>query len=897
MKFVSRSSAQRLVVAALPAALAWAIATDANAQQATDTPAAPCPSATHPATAPCSVDPAVNLDTVEVRGVRGSIASAISLKQNATQIIDSIVAEDVGKLPDNSVAAALQRVSGVQVTRGSGEVGTVLVRGLPDVVTTLNGRNVFTTTGRSMALADIPADLLQRVDVYKTSGAENIEGGIGGLIDVRLRRPFDFDDDWTLAGSARAVYSRNSGEADPNGSLTANRLWNTDHGKFGVLGSVSYQSQRYQESNTFNGIYSLKDNPASPGEQVYIPDTIGSIYTLGDRDRRSANLTFQWAPNENTELYFENFYVGYRNDSQVNFWIPLPTLVNAGNVVSLSTKPGTNVAQRITARDLFTLTSNQAYANSSDTYQSAIGGSWKGERLSLSTDLAYTYSKADNRNFILDTALVAPLITMNFDNRGASDAQVTQADGSAYDLTDSANYSLNQYYDGWSRQVGKDWSWKADAQLQLDAGPLTFLDAGVRASRRSAENIAADTGGRTNVSGNTVSVDSLPGLAALTPSNFLNGERSVATSQWLVADRDYLMSNAAAIRAAMGYDPADPTASPSLFFDDQEDSYAAYLQGRYSMHLGEMALDGAIGLRAVRLNSELDGTQIVDGSPAPVSIRKRDTEVLPSFSANLSLRDNLLLRASYGKSITRPSFAALNPQLSLYQATATVPATGAGGNPELDPVKSDNADLSLEWYFRPGSLLSAALFHRRIDGYIQTYASDETIGDVSYSVSRPRNTGRGTLKGAELAYTQFFDFLPGWLSGFGTQLNATFIDAQTQSPTGEMQDLVNVSDRSYNAVLIYQKGGFSSRLAYNWRSEYALSYTASGDQPQSIYVAPTESLDFAMNYDLDPSLTVSLEATNLLGKVARNYFGNAYLYPRDVGVMERTFSVGLRFRF
>lgn len=872
-----------LVTAALPAALALALAIigSAHAQQAST-----------------RQEGATELDTVQVRGVRNSIASAISLKQNSAQITDSIVAEDIGKLPDNSVAAALQRVTGVQVARGAGEVGTVLVRGLPDVVTTLNGRSVFTTTGRSMALADIPADLLQRVDVYKTSGAENIEGGIGGLIDVRLRRPFDFDQPFTIAGSARAVYSRNSEQADPNASLTINKLWDGDHGRFGIMASASYQSQDYQESNTFNGIYSLKDAPTGGDGKVYIPDTIGSIYTLGDRKRSSANLTLQWAPNDSTELYFENFYTKYDNDSQVNFLIPLPTLVNAGNVVEMGLKPGSQVVEHLVARDMFTLTSNQAFANSSDTWQSAIGGRWRGERMTLSSDLAYTYSKADNRSFILDTAFNAPLLEMDFGNGGASNAQARNADGSPLDVTDPSRYWLNQYFDAWSRQEGKDWSWKADMNLQLDAGPFTGLDAGVRASRREALNVAADTGGMANISGNTVFVNQLAGLASTTPSNFLNGERRTSTPQWMVADRGYLLRNSGLIRTAMGQNPAAPAANPLLYFNDQEDSYAAYLQGRYSMQLGGLPLDGAIGVRAVRMESDLAGTTVLDGVSSSVNLSKRHDEVLPSFSANLGLRDNLLLRATYGKSITLPSFAALNPQLSLYRATDTVPATGTGGNPDLAPITSENLDVSLEWYFRPGSMLSAAVFKRSIDGYIQTYADDELINGVIYSVSRPRNTGRGTLEGAELAYTQFFDQLPGWLSGFGVQLNATFIDAQTRSPTGEKQDLVNVSDRAYNAVLMYQRGGFSSRLAWNKRSEYALSYTASGDQPQSIYVAPTDYLDLSMSYDIDPSLTVSLEATNLLGKVTRNYFGSdPSLFPRDLAMAERTFSLGLRFRF
>lgn len=896
MNFVSNNPrAQRLIVAALPAALALALtAPGASAQQQ----AQPSTSCTNADGASCAANggDAKQLDTVEVRGVRGSVATAISLKQNNTQITDSIVAEDVGKLPDNSVAAALQRVSGVQVARGAGEVGTVLVRGLPDVVTTLNGRNVFTTTGRFMALADIPADLLQRVDVYKTSGADKIEGGIGGLIDVRLRRPFDFDDDWTLAGSFREVYSRNAEKTDPNGSLTANKIWNTDAGKFGVMASVSYQSQRYEESNTFNGTYTLEDNPLDSSQQIYVPSTIGSIYSQGDRARRSANLTLQWAPNDNLDLYFENFYVGYRNKSQLNYFVGLPSLINASNITGLTLKPGTNVVQSISAENLFTLTSNQAYFNTSDTYQSAFGGTWRGDRVTISSDLAYTYSKAYNRDFILDTSFNAPEATFTVDNAGASNTLITNYDGSAYDFSNASNYSLFQYYDDWSRQDSQDWSWKTDANIQVDAGPLTFVDVGFRASQRTARNIAASTGGRTNISGNNILVSDLAGLAYLTPNDLLGGEREVSTSQWLVADRDYLLANAAQIRALMGYSSATPSADPSLYFNDQEDDYAAYLQGRYSVHVGDMPLDGAFGVRVVRLNSKLNGTQETDGVESPVRIDKNETDALPSFTANLGIRDDLLLRFSYGKSITRPSFASLNPQLSLYQSTATVPASGSGGNAYLDPIKSENLDASLEWYFRPASLLSLALFNRSIDGYIQTYAADETIDGVTYSVSRPRNTGHGHLRGAELAYTQFFDFLPGWLSGLGTQLNATVIDAATQSPEGEMQDLVNVSDRAYNAVLLYEKDRFSTRLAYNWRSKYALSYTASGDQPQSIYVAPTSSLDFAMNYDVSPNMTLSVEATNLLGNVTRNYFGNSYLYPRDVAYTERTFSIGLRFR-
>ena len=135
-----------------------------------------------------------SLEEVVVTGVRASLDNAQELKKQSTQVVDSIVAEDIGKLPDNNVADALARVTGVQIRRDSGEASAVLIRGLPNITTLLNGREVFTTFQRFIQLADVPANMLKRVDVYKTIGADLIEGGIAGVIDVRTRRPHQATD-------------------------------------------------------------------------------------------------------------------------------------------------------------------------------------------------------------------------------------------------------------------------------------------------------------------------------------------------------------------------------------------------------------------------------------------------------------------------------------------------------------------------------------------------------------------------------------------------------------------------------------------------------------------------------------------------------------------------------
>src|SRR5689334_23495382 len=158
---------------------------------------------------------AQEVETVTVNGVRQSLGNALVIKQNASQIQDSIVAEDIGKLPDNNVVEDLQHVSGISIVRNSVEPSVVLVRGLPDIATTLNGRQIFTSAGRFVSLPDLPAELLAKVDVKKSSSANDLEGGIAGLIDVTLHRPFDFKET-QLAGGAKVSYGSLSKDYSPN---------------------------------------------------------------------------------------------------------------------------------------------------------------------------------------------------------------------------------------------------------------------------------------------------------------------------------------------------------------------------------------------------------------------------------------------------------------------------------------------------------------------------------------------------------------------------------------------------------------------------------------------------------------------------------------------------------
>lgn len=837
-----------------------------------------------------SVPGRVELDQVVVTGVRSAAESAQARKKNAEQVTDSAVAEGIGKFPDNSVAEALARLPGIQIRRDFGDASTLLIRGLPEIATLLNGRELFTTTRRFVLLADVPATMLQRVDVYKSQSADQVEGGIAGLIDVRTYRPFDFAGS-TLNLSGRGVYGDKAKATDPSVAAMASNRWQTGIGEVGALFGLSYQRRNFHEERAFNTEPQNRtgDIPAFDGtaRTATGPFAMGLIPIKGDRRRTAFNGALQWQASPTLQFFAEGLVSRLRNDFELDYFVGLPWLGDrASDVVTLI--PGTNQVQTLSARNAFTITSTQANSGVQDTHQYAVGGRWDATpQLRLTTEIATTGSRYDWRNPIVDTATVVPNVFVDTNRNGT-----VHLEYGGIDMTQPGNYQLFGFFDRYGRDRGNSLDWRGDAEFTPEGGGFVkeWL-GGVRLTRHSAESIKAFEGNAPAPGG--IGLAGIPGLGCRSEA-MATGGPDYGLRQWATPCAGFLLGNTGAIRQIFtGSADARPL-DPGSFFKDDESTYAAYAKARIGGAIGSTPVDGAFGVRVVRTRQEAQGNDLTAGVYTPTAKSSSYTDVLPSVNLRFTLDPTLFARLAAGKTVTRPGFADLNPGVAYVAPSVTLKGTGSGGNPDLKSVRSSNLDASLEWYFARAGNVHATVFHHRFTGYVLRQTAVESFNGQLFDVTRPYNSDTGTLRGIELGYQQFYDRLPGWLSGLGLQANFSYNDAKTTS-SGSTFTTPGLSTTSYNLIGMYEKAGWSARLAYNWRSRFVDIYDHGGPG-LDLTVKPIAQLDASVAYKITANTTLIVEATNLLDNTYRDYWKDPSVYPRDTRRYDRTLTLGLNWK-
>lgn len=894
-----------------------------------------------------------NVEEIVVTGIRGSLTKALDIKRDEIQIVDAIVAEDIGKFPDNNVVEALQRVTGVQVTgRGGGEVDGVTIRGLGDVSTTVNGRQIFTSTRRDVALADIPASLLNRVDVYKTRSADQLEGGIAGNIDIKTHRPFNFDDSKVVI-AARGIYQSTSEKTDPNVSMLASDRWETGAGEFGALINLSYAETNYRDegiwigsldpyyssdfsrinssingqtiytNGTLNGLPSAAgstlDIGGTPTEYYLLRDAMGFNDFTGNRERPAANVSFQWAPNDTSEYLFETFYNGYRNQS-FNSLVFINTN-GASHFRNPELYEGTNVIKTNYVNNANMFTSGDGSTGKTDSWVYAVGGKWDiSDALKLESEIVHQTSDYTGRFFAMRTDSVKDRLVVDFNYDSGLPLVAflddeTTANINEGDLTNPNDWTMGTVYDNGNKDEGEATTWTLDGDYDTNWGIIKNLSFGLRWDDRGANSKAQDQSGSCKGTTAECSLSSYDGLINISESGFFEGEAYVP-DQWLAADGNYLLANSEIIRSAYGLQSGGSNYLPNRAFEINEETSTVYLQADYATEVAGRTLDGQIGVRFIQTDTEMHFMEDADGDGdgwLPIEANESESRALASFAIRYELTDELITRFTYGETIRRPGYADLNPATSYFPTTTGLEyGTASGGNPKLKPAESTNYDLSLEYYFAESSSIYGVLFRRDVTGFITSSVTNieitsnpnpDLIG--KYRLTQPANTADGKLEGLEVGLVYFPDDVPEWLQGFGVQASYTWLEGETYDPVfedGEIVDRVTnpmfgVSDSSYSVVLAYEKEKFDARLSYVWRDDFLGSNNICCSMPRGNYANAETSMDFQLSYDVTDNMVVTFDATNITDEIYKGYYTDDYLYNNGASIFARTYAVGMRYSF
>ncbi|WP_170304180.1 TonB-dependent receptor [Duganella radicis] len=811
---------------------------------------------------------------VVVTGLRASLQSARNKKRDNDAISDSIVAEDIGKLPDQNIAEAAQRISGVQLQRYKEEGASIAIRGLAQTKIVLNGLEVFGAggeyNGRNFGLEDLPAEVLAGIEVAKSSSANEIEGGLGGYVNVRTRQPFDFKGTTaTVSAKATDFLMAPGFGSQVKGQFSAlgGTRWQSGVGEMGVLLNVAHTESAFGIAEDEVQRTQAGANYAGSGKTVTYP--IG-IFTgnghHGDRKRDVIIGSYQWRPSQDLALnanYVGIDYLERDNFQTARFYTGTPgaayTLWGDKNSDgSDNLKTGTFTGNSLT--DTSVIGDEHRKSKLFD-----IGGRWSnGGPLTVKARVAHNETSVVNTLYEWGINASVPNMTLTMNDGSASHVAV-----SGVDLSDPAvyhpNYLLAIHLDGTQRNTAST----VDANYKFDDSFLRSVDFGLRVNdytRHSFGFVNFYCIDGCNSSRTLAGVD--PGLLRQVPG----AESRDVGAYWTYTSA--AVRQQAALRALYGL-PAGETNTPDQDQLNNEKTMAAYVKLNYETAVASLPVTGNVGVRYIetRLHGESYGADVSGTQVLQTSDSKRH-DLLPSFNANVALRDDLALRLAASRTLGQVNFAYLGTAVSI---TNQVQHDARAGNPALQPYKSTNYDLSLEHYFGANGLAYLGVFGKTVDGFVQTVAEQRVINGETYNVSTYRSAGTSKIKGLEIGYQQFFDRLPQPFNGLGIQTNYTYVDSKAPSAVeGQTVPLQGLSKNSYNLVGMYERGRVKARLAYNYRSGFVVSTSSSGAQGVPIFAKAMGTLDFSLGYDFTKQLSVVLDGVNILGAHSEQYYGTSH---------------------
>ena len=946
-------------------------------------------------------------------GIRGSLTRSMDIKRDSAGVVDAISAEDMGKFPDSNLAESLQRITGVSINRERGEGQQVTVRGFgPEYnLVTLNGRQMPTHSrdSRSFDFGDLASEGIAGVQVYKTGRADTPTGGVGSLINISTTRPLDAPGQ-KISMTAKMVNDTSTREGDeitPEFSGIYSNTFANDTIGIAITASSQKRNNGVNAAQTTGWFTKAGDYAGSGGvpndenqvnrsqsaDEFYsIPQQISYSVSEFESTRTNGQVVLQWAPTDTVTATVD--YVRSEHDldkkmSDLSAWFEnSAALGQASTWNDGAQRSPLMYSETQNYRDFAMGLHEDGRKNTNESI--GLNLEWQATD---SLSLAFDYHDSSAETGANNPYGVSSLVTIaSFNKVGQTVYYGTEMPILELNLNSSADGSERPLYKEDMIVTGSVFT-NEFARMELEQAKLSgtyelsessSIDFGIQMTevnnRFTGKNVQLDNWGNSLTNpgdlSNAITRSSMEGqFDQLDGSNdprqqteYFTGDIAdviaVAEASYAAQGKDYV---------AVGDCGTGYCASTDWNEDKRttEETTSAYFQFNDATEYKGMPINLQFGIRWEQTDvtsaalaptynevywlggNEFTMVEALDADGNPIQAFEDYTgdydHILPSLDFDIEVIENLVLRASYSKTVTRPSFTDIQGGITVNSTSfKNDGADASGGNPGLVPIESTNYDLSVEWYYGEGSYVSVGYFEKDVENFIGSSVREDTIfnlnmplggtlfnesvaasgidplqytevgayifdnydsnaavvgdkiygvdGDplVNFRITSPANQETAKVDGVEINLQHNFGE-----TGFGMIANATFVSANVAYDNMKIdsQFVLNGLSDSANLVAFYDKDGLQARLAYNWRDDFLNGV----GQGAGTYTNPTNvesfgQLDISASYDFNDNLTVFFAGINVLEETY-NVYGRDELQVLQAGQTGARYDIGVRYSF
>ncbi|MCF6435452.1 TonB-dependent receptor [Pseudoalteromonas sp. MMG022] len=841
-------------------------------------------------------DPTIenSIERIEIRAFHDSVVKSLSNKRHNQQVSDTISAEDIGKFPDKNVAEALQRITGISLSRAQGEGERIGVRGTtPEQNRTyLNGQYlasadwwISSQPSRGFNFTLLPSEIVSTLEVFKTPQASQDEGSLGGAINIKTRDPLLTPAGYSMV-TAQLQYSDLSDKLDPQ--LSAIYNYHSEGGDYAILFTATrrdrslrrdgleswgwHERTLYQDND--DNWYATPQEQQSPAKMMWFPGGGGSAVFQQKRELQAytVNTALQLSPRWRLNGHLLYSHLDADNNNQNFLWQSAKSVDLGGAVRNLNIIDNTLVsAQYLPVTGPFNTSMEAIWRDSQlSTHSAHLDLAYEGVFWTSQLQIGVSRGSGGTKEDITSQFSANTQFSVDTSNKKNIVARYTTSplDAKRWFLTEARNDSQN----------GEDKAWFAQLDFTHDMG-FKIIDAikfGLKFKdhQRDFLRYRSNSGGLDGLAGqlNTTLADY--------PGQFVDSYLAdVGNSDTL---KVYSFADINALAEDFSHLNFQQEVEKASRFHITEKTLAGYGQ----LQLATEHFSANMGVRIVRTAQDSGAYKRV-ASPieAPDSYKwheeTRDyTDILPSINFKVDLSDELVGRFSVARVMSRAQFHHLMPSTN-YNVTQ---AQGQGGNANLDPYRAAQFDASLEWYFDDAGLASLALFNKDVESFIEFDRQLEHHEGILMSIDRPKNGAGGSIRGIELSYQQTLAY------GFGIIANYTFVDGEREHSDHNLKNKVpGTSKHSTNLTAYYENHQFSTRLSYNYRTQFA---TGVGETIMDNY----GQLDASLTIKLTHSLEAQFEFINLTDEQIYTFDRNEFA-PTGIYINGRRYYAGLRYQF